>query len=113
MPSPAGSAGYSHSPLIKKLGLKSHQQIILVNAPYHYLQLLETDPTALDAVGSEGIEAGDFIHFFTNDRKELASRIGDLKKKLRIHGMLWISWPKAKSRILKDIMEQDVRNSGL
>jgi len=87
--------------------------MVLVYVADHYFQLLQTDPAELDLVGSEGPEIGDFIHFFATDRQELASRIAGLKKMLRRDGMLWISWPKAKSKIPKNIMEGDVRDAGL
>ena len=107
------AAGYSGTPLKKKLGIKPDHQIVLVDEPGHYFELLETDPTELKLVKPRGQESCDFIHFFTTERSGLESRLARLKPALKKDGMLWVSWPKGKSKIPKDIMEQDVRTAGL
>ena len=55
------TAGYSGTPLIKKLGIKQDFEIGLVDAPRHYFELLETDPKELKVIRLEGTECCDFI----------------------------------------------------
>ena len=104
-------AGYSGTPLVKKLGIKGNFKLLLVNIPDHYWDLLETLPDSI--VEAKTHEKADFIHLFVTSKDFLASQIPQLKEKLATHGMLWISWPKGSSKIPKDLNENDVRRAGL
>lgn len=102
-------AGYSETPLVKKLGLKEGFRVAVVNAPKDYFQLLGQLPPGIQIVS---IPKGtlDFIHFFTQDRKDYEKRLKSLKKTMAQDGMIWVSWPKAASKVPTDVTENVVRN---
>ncbi len=104
-------AGYSGTPLVKKLGIKTDFKLLLVNIPGNYWDLLETLPDNI--VEAKIHEKADFIHLFVTSQDFLASQIPQLKEKLATHGMLWISWPKGSSKIPKDLNENNIRKAGL
>jgi hypothetical protein len=106
------NAGYSGTPLPKKLGLKSGQRILILGAPEGYDATLGNLPDGLERVDSL---AGtfDFIQFFTVERGELEMQFPPLKAALAQDGMLWISWPKKAAKIPTDLDENIIRDIGL
>lgn len=106
-------AGYSGTPLIKKLGIKSGFKIIVLNKPDYYWDLFENLPNDLSFVDDQNKEQVDFIHFFTKSEQELLNKMAALKLKLKPNGMLWVSWPKKASKVPTDIDDSIVRNIGL
>ena len=106
------TAGYSGTPLIKKLGIKPGQQIAFINSPANYHNLLGTLPT--DLLISNKLSAKlDFIHYFQKQRSQLEGDFPQLKAALNFDGMLWISWPKRASKVETDISDSIVREIGL
>jgi hypothetical protein len=106
------NAGYSGTPLPKKLGLKSGQRIIILGAPDNYAATLGDLPDGLETADSlTGVF--DFIQFFTVERDALAEQFPPLKTALAMDGMLWISWPKKASKIPTDLDENFIRDTGL
>lgn len=105
-------AGYSGTPLVKKLGLKTGQRAIAVNAPPHYGKLLGTLPAGF-AFETRAAGTFDFMHVFASTQNDLKRRLPMLKKKLAYNGLLWVSWPKKTSALSQDLSENDVREIGL
>ena len=106
------SAGYSGTPLIKKLGIKPGFIIAVLNPPADYDQTLGELPDDVDKMDSlDG--TFDFIHFFTKDRAELEAEFPNLKAALKPDGMLWVSWPKKASKVPTDLDENMIRDIGL
>ena len=105
--------GYSGTPLVKKLGIKQGYQLLLIGIRDNYFDLLESLPQDVTHLDPGDAGEANFIHFFTNQMQELKERLPKLKKKLAKSGMLWVSWPKGKSKIEKDLNENDVRKAGL
>jgi hypothetical protein len=109
----SSTAGYSGTPLLKKLGLKAGMRTCFVEAPPHYADLLGQLPEGvvlLDAPDSDM----DFIHRFTLTQSDLEAQFAGLKRRLSLTGMLWVSWPKkASSSIETDLSSEIVRNTGL
>ncbi|MEX0290250.1 MAG: DUF3052 domain-containing protein [Flavobacteriaceae bacterium] len=105
------SAGYSGTPLAKKLGIKEGQSVILVNPPEHYFELFESFPQVEFA--ENGKESIDFIHLFCSHLEELEKDFNPLKKALKKNGSLWVSWPKGSSKLPKDLDGNIVRRYGL
>jgi hypothetical protein len=105
-------AGYSKTPLVKKLGLKPGFRLILLNAPQNYRQILGDLP---ENVTIADTLAGplDFIHFFTTSREALAAEFLRLKQALAPAGLLWISWPKRSANVETDLTEDIIRAIGL
>jgi len=105
-------AGYSGTPLVKKLGLKENTIFSALNSPVKYVDLLGHLPR--NSKESKTLKHGiDFIHFFTQSKSELAKTFPKLKKALTQDGILWISWPKGTSKIKTDVNENIAREIGL
>ena len=106
------TAGYSQTPLAKKLGLKDGFIIRLINPPAHYLSLFADLPTGL-IIGENDSIKKNFIHFFTTSKEELEQRLIALKNELIQNGMIWVSWPKKSAKVKTDITEDIIRNHAL
>jgi len=105
------TAGYSGTPLPKKLGLKPGIRAAVLHAPKHYAKLIGPVPgVRLVSRMSPGM---DFLHVFFTRGKDLAAEFPKLKKALDSAGMLWISWPKKSSKLETDLDENLVRAIGL
>ncbi|MFY0687312.1 MAG: DUF3052 family protein [Cyclobacteriaceae bacterium] len=107
-------AGYSNTPLVKKLGIKEGMKCIFVNTPSHYVDLLIDIPdiSVLNIEDAEE-ETTDFVHLFVKHQKELENAWLRCKSTLKKTGSLWVSWPKATSQLPKDIDGNYVRRFGL
>ncbi len=107
------TAGYSGAPLIKKLGIKSGNRLLLLHAPDRYLELLGELPPAV-AIDTELAGASyDFAQGFYIWRKQYEAEFADLKLAIHRHGMIWISWYKKAARMPTDIREDVVREVAL
>jgi hypothetical protein len=106
------TAGYSGTPLPKKLGLKPGHRVALVNAPAGYRKILGEVP---EGVRFENRIEKDhhIIHFFTTSRRELEKELPRLGKKIVQDGMIWVSWPKKASGMITDVTEDIVRDTAL
>jgi hypothetical protein len=107
-------AGYSKTPLPKKLGIKPDSVVAVVNPPSDFLATLGETPAGVTLV-EVGIESAEFdvILFFTHSRSELADRFQALGERLRPAGGFWIGWPKKASKVETDLTEDIVREIGL
>ena len=108
----AMSAGYSSTPLAKKLGIRAGHIIRLINEPDYYSSLFTDMPEPLRKVESATIKKN-FIHFFTKDRSELLSLLPLLKDELLPDGMIWVSWQKKTAKIATDVNENLIRDTAL
>jgi hypothetical protein len=102
-------AGYSKTPLPKKLGLKPGMRGTFQGIPVEIYETLQPLPE-----GFITLKAGkdlDYIHYFAESVADLEKAFGALKKSLAKDGMLWISWRKGK--VNTDLTENDVRRIGL
>lgn len=107
------SAGYSGTPLIKKLGIKPGNTILFVNEPKGYPDLLGSLPEEVERVDFNHPNSIDFIHLFAENESKLHNLFLPCKEKLDKNGMLWVSWIKKSSKLETDISERDVRELGL
>src|SRR2546423_9294966 len=104
-------AGYSGTPLVKKLGIKEGFDILLANSPPDFERDLDlpTDVT----VNAKSKHPHDFVMLFVNSKRELEQSFTRYATKLKPAGMLWISWPKKASGVASDLNENVVRDIGL
>ena len=106
------AAGYSGTPLLKKLGIKPGHKLVLINQPGNYFELLEADVT--DQLCNKN-EVPDLIHLFTVTKKEFESEMKRLdpviEKNKKI--VIWVSWYKKSSGVVTDITEDTIRNFAL
>ncbi len=100
-------AGYSGTPLAKKLGIKENFTIKLVNAPKNYFKLFTDLPPTLKI--SKDKKEKDLIHYFETSAKHLEKNLVALRKELKSNGMIWVSWYKKSAKIPTDITEDLIR----
>jgi len=106
------SAGYSKTPFVKKLGIKSGFRVCLVNELDTYIAQLEDLPSDVVFVAPTDSNI-DFIHGFYLSRAQLEQDIDRLKQALAVNGMLWLSWVKKSSKIESDLNREMIREIGL
>jgi len=102
------TAGYSRTPLAKKLGIKDGFKIKLVNAPGYYLKLFPDFPKQTKLIIDDQTNV-DFVHFFCTNVADLNARISSLKNQLHPAGMIWVSWYKKSAKIATDVTEDIIR----
>jgi Protein of unknown function (DUF3052) len=105
-------AGYSGTPLAKKLGIKGGSRIFLLNAPGNYLQLVSPLPEGVQ-VAPQITSHTDVIHIFSTKKEELSQALHTCLEKMRPNGMIWVSWPKKSSKVPTDITEDTIREVAL
>ena len=107
-----GSAGYSGTPLARKLSLKDGQRVWWEGMPETVREEIGREGLVLEhlAAPETGIEAA---HVFVTGRGALEAAIGRLRPLLSPSGFLWISWPKRASRVPTDITEDVIREVAL
>ena len=104
-------AGYSGTPLAKKLGIKAGFNLRFVNAPGALEK--ELDLPANVTVNSRARKPVDLVLLFVTTRRELARTFSSYAAKLTPSGMLWICWPKKSSGVASDLTDNVVRQLGL
>lgn len=102
-------AGYSKTPLAKKLGLKQDFKVLLYNMPENYFNLFTDLPTSFEMLGELNPQSADFIHLFCTWSNELKDIVLEHKRALKKDGLLWISWPKGSSKIQTDLNRDKIR----
>jgi len=105
-------AGYSGTPLIKKLGIQPEMKILLIKEPDNYFALLETD---ISEQLCKKVDSPDLIHLFVKSNKEFKSEMKKLKTiyKRNTSLSIWVSWYKKSAKIPTDITEDTIRNYAL
>ena len=106
-------AGYSGTPLWKKLGYKTGLKAYLDSAPDDYVQLLEL-PRAVRIIWLGKKESNmPFVHLFERNARALRAKLNSHFKKIAADGVIWVSWPKKSSGVASDISEDAVREAAL
>ncbi|MBW3534023.1 MAG: DUF3052 domain-containing protein [Gemmatimonadetes bacterium] len=107
-------AGYSGTPLARKLGIEEGHRLAVLGAPAHFRALLDLPAdTRLDADPPADAEPYDVVVAFAPDREALHERFPRGHALLDPHGGLWIAWPKQSSPLATGMRESDVRSTGL
>ena len=97
-------AGYSGTPLPKKLGIKPGHRVALVEAPSNFLDVLGVLPEGVRIIG------GVMIWFVTR-RSVLSKRFSSIADRLDPVGGLWVAWPKQASGVATDVNGNVVREA--
>ena len=106
-------AGYSGTPLWKKLGYKTGLRAYLDAAPEDYVQLLEL-PRDVQVIWLDKKESNmRFVHLFERNGRALRTKLGSYRKKMASDGVIWVSWPKKGSGVATDINEGTLREAAL
>jgi len=104
-------AGYSGTPLVKKIGIKENFNAAILNAPPGLVKTLDL-PEGV-RVNSRSQQALDLVWLFVKTRRELETKFLVCAAKLAPAGIFWISWPKKASGVATDLNENVVREIGL
>ena len=105
-------AGYSGTPLKQKLGLKDGFNVVVVNEPSGFRDLLDTGPDEITFKASLRGDV-DVVVAFVTRQAELQTRREQLAKAIFPDGAIWVAWPKKASKVPTDMTEQTVRDVGL
>jgi len=105
-------AGYSGTPLAKKLGIKANARVLTKNAPADYLGWLSPLPDGA-LVSSRVKGSVEIVHLFVTKRSDLDRQLGDTLERIAPDGMVWVSWPKKAAKVATDITEDTVRDVAL
>jgi hypothetical protein len=105
-------AGYSGTPLAKKLGLKTGDLVSLLNAPAGIRKLLDPVPEDVRFV-TKFDKAARVVHLFTTRKAELAKTLASCRKSLAPDAAIWVSWPKKAAKLDTDVTEDTVREVAL
>jgi hypothetical protein len=105
-------AGYSGTPLSKKLGIKEGSKVFLANAPEDYMQLVDPLPNGVEFSPQINPDT-DIVHVFSTERILLMNDLRTFLKSLKQDGTIWVSWPKKSSKVPTDITEDAIREIAL
>ncbi|QZD89827.1 DUF3052 domain-containing protein [Qipengyuania aurantiaca] len=106
------TAGYSGTPLAKKLNLRDGQRVWFDGMPENVID--EIDEYALELTFVEGPEdAPDAAHIFVTERAALTEKLEVLRQSIAQDGQVWVSWPKQASGVATEIGAHEVREAGL
>lgn len=104
-------AGYSGTPLVKKLGIKAGDRVALVNAPEGFSRELEGLPPNVKLIGAKG--EAEVAIVFARSIADFRKSFEAATKRMTTDGMVWASWPKKASGIQTDLDESKIREFGL
>ena len=105
-------AGYSGTPLPRKLGIKEQSRIAFVNAPKDFPAYLGALPSGAEVV-KRVTKSLDIVLLFVTEERALAREFAKLAAKLATNGMIWIAWPKKSSGVPTDLSFDRVQRIGL
>jgi len=106
-------AGYSETPLAKKLGIKEGFRLGIVNSPKGLKKELGSLPADVKISVGHLPKPLDLIILFTASERALKIEFPILAEKLSVNGMLWIAWPKKSSGVSTDLSFDIVQQTGL
>jgi hypothetical protein len=105
-------AGYSSTPLPKKLGIKEQSSLAFVNAPAGFVDYLGPLPESAEVV-TRLTKPLDLVLLFVTTERALIRDFAKLSEKLATNGMIWIAWPKKSSGVATDLSFERVQRIGL
>ena len=106
------AAGYSGTPLAKKLGIRAGSRVHTIDAPPAYREWLAPLPDGVQFEAKPGAHT-DIVHLFVTERTVLDGRLARLRKVLGPESMVWVSWTKKAAKVPTDITEDTIRELAL
>jgi Protein of unknown function (DUF3052) len=107
------AAGYSGTPLARKLGFKPGMRAAYVGAPDGFAPLLGELPDGVRVLARPAPSGMDLVVAFVTARRDLVRRLERLRAAIAPDGMLWVAWPKRASGVATDVTEDVVREVAL
>lgn len=105
-------AGYSGTPLVKKLGIKPFTKLLIANPPARFEKTLGKLPEGVKVTTARSKQIDTMLLFFKRER-ELVQSMTRYIPKLDADGAIWIAWPKKSSSLATDLSSSVVRSRGL
>jgi hypothetical protein len=106
------AAGYSGTPLARKLGIVSGTQVLAKRAPEHYREWLAPLPPGVIFARRLTVTV-DVIHLFVTARSTLQQELSSLRGSIRPDAAVWVSWPKKAAKLPSDVTEDTIRQVAL
>ena len=107
-------AGYSGTPLWKKLGIKPGHVVALVDAPAEFEALLAGMPEDVKVEsGGRGRAPVDVLVVFVKGQAALTKRLAAAMARMKPESGLWFAWPKKTSGVRTDLTEDVIRDIAL
>ncbi len=106
------TAGYSGTPLVRKLGLVDGCNLVVSGAPDDYMTLIKPLPADL-RIGSRLSRTTDIVHVFATRRAQLQKFLANCRSKLKPDAAVWVSWPKKSAKLPTDVTEDVIREIAL
>ena len=104
----ATAAGYSGTPLARKLGMVAGSRVVALNAPDGYRDWLAPLPEGVRFEAKVSATT-DVVHLFADSRADLQVLLDSLRDRIAPAASVWVSWPKKASRVPTDITEDTIR----
>ncbi len=109
---PGGSAGYSGTPLAKKLGIIEGSLVTVVGEPDSFRFDLAPIPNGVTFRTALRGKA-DVVVIFSSKRRDFERKIESAGRMIFLAGGVWFAWPKKASKVPTDITEDTVREIAL
>jgi hypothetical protein len=106
------AAGYSGTPLARKLGIVAGSRVAALRAPDGYADWLAPLPEGVRFEPSVSATS-DVVHLFADRRADLQAMLDGLRDRIAPAAAVWVSWPKKASRVPTDITEDTIREIAL
>ena len=106
------TTGYSGTPLAKKLGIKEGSKVYVLDAPDNYQALLAPLPAEVKFV-AKLTDSTQIVHVFVDQKTVLEKALKNLRQKMPVDSMIWVSWPKKASKVPTDVTEDVIREVAL
>jgi len=108
----SSTAGYSGTPLAKKLEIREGSRLYIWDGPKDYLDLVAPLPAGVRF--AKGLDSNaDLVHVFVTARPLLERALRTLRQTLRAEATVWVSWPKKASKVRTDVTEDVIREVAL
>ncbi len=107
------SAGYSGTPLAKKLGIKPGTSVLLMAAPQGYREWLKPIPADVSFATKPAQARSDIVHLFVPMLADLQKALPKARAAIKPDGAIWVSWYKKSAKIPTDVTEDEVRRLAL
>ena len=106
-------AGYSGTPLWKKLGYTAGVSAYVKGEPSNYISLLTLPADVVVTWLPRAKSDMEFVHLFATSASQLKSKLESVRKRIVPGGVIWVSWPKKSSGVTSDITEDTIRDLAL